>query len=491
MLLLVVLAGCVKMEVQESTSAPGETMPSTESDSVTTPPAGKMYELELTMKGSEALVLEFGQEFRDSGAEAWGWDAASGSEKISVEVQITGTVDSQTLGCYTLTYSASYQGIEKSLQRTVTVVDTTAPVITLVPDPEGSYLLPGEVYQEAGFSATDACDGDLTDWVVVRSDGDRMVYQVADSSGNQTTVYRQLIVDDPIPPVLELDGELEIEIFVGGFWQEPGFSAADNVDGDLTGMVQVSGTVDPNTAGEYVLTYEVVDGFGNVATAQRRVCVKAATPPVVVEPNGKVIYLTFDDGPSEYTERLLKILAKYDVKATFFVINTDYMHLIDDIVAGGHSIALHTKSHRYQKIYASEEAFFEDLYALQDIVYDRSGVMTTLMRFPGGSSNRVSKKYCVGIMSRLIKSVQDRGFVFFDWNVDSDDAGSANTADAVFQNVKDGVKGKQYSVVLQHDTRKYSVEAVEKIILWGLENGYTFLPLDSSSPTCHHSWVAN
>ena len=190
-------------------------------------------------------------------------------------------------------------------------------------------------------------------------------------------------------------------------------------------------------------------------------------------------------------ERLLKILRKYDVKATFFVINSQYIHLLDDIVADGHTLAIHSKTHRYEKIYASEEAYFDDLYAMQQIIYEKTGVTATVMRFPGGSSNRVSKKYCTGSMTRLIQAVQDRGFQFFDWNVDSDDAGSANTAEQVFQNVKKGVKGKQYSVVLQHDTRKYSVDAVERIIIWGLENGYTFLPLEPNSPECHHDWVKN
>ena len=109
-----------------------------------------------------------------------------------------------------------------------------------------------------------------------------------------------------------------------------------------------------------------------------------------------------------------------------------------------------------------------------------------LLRFPGGSSNTISKDYSKGIMTRLAAAVTERGFTYFDWNVDSNDAGGAKTADEVFNNVIKGVKNKQNSVVLQHDMKSYSVDAVEKIIVWGLKNGYTFLPLDANSPTCHH-----
>ena len=133
----------------------------------------------------------------------------------------------------------------------------------------------------------------------------------------------------------------------------------------------------------------------------------------------------------------------------------------------------------------SEEAFFEDLYACQKLIYDRTGVLTTLLRFPGGSSNTVSK-FNPGIMSRLTVAVQNAGFQYFDWNVDSNDAGGAKTAQEVFENVVNGCASRRVSIVLQHDIKGFSVEAVEKILIWGTENGYRFLALDSSSPGAHH-----
>ena len=204
-----------------------------------------------------------------------------------------------------------------------------------------------------------------------------------------------------------------------------------------------------------------------------------------VQPNGKVIYLTFDDGPSQYTPQLLDILDKYGVKATFFVVNTPYVHLVEDIVERGHAIGVHSATHDFKTIYASEDAFFADLTKMRDIIYNRTGVYTNLIRFPGGSSNTISK-FNPGIMSRLTRAVEDMGYHYFDWNVDSDDAGSTRTKDGVVTNVINGCKNRKISIVLQHDIKGYSVNAVEEILIWGLENGYTFLPLDMSSPTAHH-----
>ena len=204
-----------------------------------------------------------------------------------------------------------------------------------------------------------------------------------------------------------------------------------------------------------------------------------------VYPGNKVIYLTFDDGPGPYTAALLDLLDSYDVKATFFVMDNGYYHLMRRIVEQGHSIAIHTMTHNYRQIYASEEAFFADLYGMQQLIQEQTGVKTWLMRFPGGSSNAVSR-FNQGIMTRLTQAVQDAGFRYFDWNVDSDDAGSARSADVVYQNVITGLAQRNVSVVLQHDIHRYSVDAVERILIWGFENGYTFLPLQEDSPAVHH-----
>jgi peptidoglycan/xylan/chitin deacetylase (PgdA/CDA1 family) len=122
---------------------------------------------------------------------------------------------------------------------------------------------------------------------------------------------------------------------------------------------------------------------------------------------------------------------------------------------------------------------------MQQIIESETGVHTTLVRFPGGSSNTVSK-FNKGIMTRLSKLLGEMGFQYFDWNVNSGDAGQTTKTEEVVQFAIEGISHYDVAIVLQHDIKEYSVEAVEEIILWGLENGYRFLPLDPTSPNAHH-----
>ena len=204
--------------------------------------------------------------------------------------------------------------------------------------------------------------------------------------------------------------------------------------------------------------------------------------------SGGTIYLTFDDGPGAYTARLLDILAKYNVKATFFVTNAGDDSMILREYNEGHAVGLHTASHNYSYIYASIDNFFDDLYAVQDRVERITGYKSYLMRFPGGSSNTVSARYDGGtrIMSALVNEVEGRGFTYFDWNITSGDAGGTTTADGVYRNVVNNLKDGGNSVVLQHDIKGFSVDAVERIIQFGLANGFTFRKLDENSFTAHH-----
>ncbi len=454
---------------------------------VTAPTRPERLELQIT--GGDVITLECGTSFREPGAEAFGYGPGLNQQE-QVEVIIQGQVDTGKPGKYEITYTAAWRGQVVARKRTVHVVDTTPPEILLRSDP-GSYTLPGQPYREEGFTAWDTCDGDLTDQVERTELEGRVLYTVRDTAGNEAQVERVIRYFDPVPPELELYGQRQIRLRAGEEYREPGYTARDNCDGDLTAQVRVAGHVDIYTAGTYVLTYVVQDSYGNMAVQERTVIVSPIPQPEQTKPKGKTIYLTFDDGPGPDTERLLEILDKYDVKATFFVMNTSYIHLLPKIAQAGHSIGVHTTTHRYDLIYTSQEAYFADLFKMQQKVQELTGIHTTLIRFPGGSSNKVSKEYCPGLMTRLVKSVTDMGLQYYDWNVTAKDAGGAKSAQEVYRNVIEGIGDKKIAVVLQHDCYGFSVDAVEQIILWGLENGYTFRALTPESPSCKHNFMNN
>ena len=208
-----------------------------------------------------------------------------------------------------------------------------------------------------------------------------------------------------------------------------------------------------------------------------------------IEPTGATgtIYLTFDDGPGEYTAKLLDILRQYRVKATFFVTSAGDDELIGREYQDGHAIGLHTASHNYAYIYSNVDNFMADLDRVAERVKSITGQETRLMRFPGGSSNTVSRRYDHGarIMSELTQLVEERGYTYFDWNVASGDTDGLKSAEAVAERVINALKPGD-NVVLQHDVKEYSVAAVPQIIEYGYKNGYTFRALDVQSFAAHH-----
>lgn len=443
--------------------------------------------VEIRLAGAETMTVEFGENFQDPGTVAAVYGTYFWKQGVVpkfMEISVSDTVDWSRTGKYLLTYRAKCLGMEAEVSRTVRIVDTRCPQIILTEDPPGEVRLP---YREAGFRAVDNYDGDITDRVIRTEEPGKVLYAVVDSSGNPAFAQREIPGVDVQPPQILLTGGEEMAITVGTFFQEPGYQASDNLDGDVTDLVQVSGQVDWLRPGTYPLTYTVTDSAENQTTVTRNVVVEAKPRPTTVWPQGKVIYLTFDDGPGPDTLRLLDILDSYGVKATFFVTDSGYPNVMKQIVERGHSIGIHTASHVYKDVYADAQSYFADLYKMQNVIREATGLTTTLLRFPGGSSNTVSKKTSRGLMSVLVEAVRDAGFQYFDWNVDSDDAGRARKPETVLENVTDGVSRCSVAVVLQHDVHSYSVDAVEDIIIWGLNNGYSFQALQENSPGMHHS----
>ena len=435
--------------------------------------------------GEAEITVPWGRPYEEPGVRAVSVGRVSGESSEELPVYVEGEVDTGTMGNYELRYVARTMFRRYSIRRLVHVADCTAPEITLLHsvDYTPNWL---EGYREEGFTALDDVDGDLTDRVTVEQHGDSRVYTVTDAAGNCAQAVRQIPYSVGRPR-LSLNGGEELSVDASFAFTDPGFSCADAHGNDLSALVVREGEVIPFAAGEYVLSYRIENALGERVEALRRVTVRPLRNPDAGDPEGKLIYLSFDDGPGPFTDRLLDVLALYNVKATFFVtgLRPDYAGCIGRAWREGHSIGVHSASHNYRRIYASEEAFLADFKAMQDVIREQTGQETKLFRFPGGSSNTVSR-FNRGIMSRLTRMMSDMGYVYFDWNVSSGDAGGTESTERVLQNIIDGCSSRRVSVVLQHDVKEFSVDAVEQVIVWGLSNGYRFAALDEMGPDAHH-----
>ena len=208
----------------------------------------------------------------------------------------------------------------------------------------------------------------------------------------------------------------------------------------------------------------------------------------------KICYLTFDDGPSPNTASILSTLKKHDIKATFFVVGTNCEGRTEDlknIVADGHALGLHSTNHKYKEIYKSYDVFLADNQKLFDLIYELTGVKTYITRFPGGSNNLVNSG--VGndgkraFMKELCKRLNEQGFIYYDWHVDSLDASKASAERSVILNavVNQCVGRKNNAIVLMHDAygKKTTADALDEMITRLKEDGWIFRAMDETVQT--------
>lgn len=298
---------------------------------------------------------------------------------------------------------------------------------------------------------------------------------------------RTVTVADTAAPVLTLNGASSVNIFLGDGFIEPGYSAIDSYEGDLSSKVTVTGEIDNNTEGDYLLKYSVSDSSGNIAEAERKVVVKKR--PAQDE---SVIYLTFDDGPSSsVTAQDLDILKKNGIPATFYILNysPELLPIVKRELSDGHTVGIHGYSHDYSQIYTSPDVAMDNFLKLRDKLYNDTGYAAYTFRFPGGSSNTVSRRYCAGIMTQLSGMVEAAGYSYMDWNVSSGDAASTPlSSDAIAANVINGLKPGRANVVLMHDSgaKAATTAALQRIIDYGNANGYTFASIPEGMTPIHH-----
>lgn len=204
----------------------------------------------------------------------------------------------------------------------------------------------------------------------------------------------------------------------------------------------------------------------------------------------KTVYLTFDDGPSYLTEEILDILKDENVPATFFVTERQidkYADVVRRMQAENHTIGLHTSTHNYSYVYSSDENYFNDLNNIRQKVFRITGVKSRIIRLPGGSSNTISKKYNLGIITRITSALAKKSFYYFDWNIDSEDASGNLTKEDIYMNVTNRIHSGT-NIILMHDlsTKVSTKDALRDIIKYAKANGYTFAKITKSTPQIHH-----
>ena len=415
------------------------------------------------LTGKREITLEVNNEYKENGYLT--------NAKV---LEVSNNINTSKLGTYTVLYKYKKYNKIKETIRVVNIVDKTPPELDLIGNLEINNC--SKSYQEEGYAAFDNYDGDLTQKVEKEIKDGKIIYRVKDSSNNITTKERTFSNIDKEGPVIKLKGS-SVNLKINNKYVEQGYTVTDNCDDDLTSKVEITNNININKEGTYEVIYKVKDKSGNESKEVRKVTVYTPKKCFFSVSNGKpgVIYLTFDDGPStKNTARLLDILKEENVKATFFLIdktNTDY--LIKRMYDEGHTIGLHTASHNYKYIYSSTTNFIKDIEKIQEKVARITGEKSSIIRFPGGSSNTVSS-FNPGIMCTLSNMVIEKGYHYFDWNVSSGDAGSKRSKKNTYRNVTNNLSKNRANVVLMHDIYDSTVDAVKDIIKYGKDNGYTF-----------------
>ncbi len=442
----------------------------------------------ITLAGEPFVTVAQGDEYVDEGASAVWY-----RQDVSDQLYMTDNVDTSQIGTYEVRYNMDGRWMTFSVTRTVTVTDQTPPEIILTGE-DPVIVDSFDDYQEPGAIATDNCDGDVTDLMTISApeqiddETQEVYYYAEDTSGNKASAVRRVELKDEVLPEITLNGEETVSIDRYTEFDDPWVTATDNRDGDISDSVKRTGYVDIYRTGTYEVTYTATDSSGNSESINRTVEVEDAPCP-----EDHVICLTFDDGPSyPVTEEILDTLKANDVKATFFIL--DYseaeLPLIQRMIDEGHTIGIHGYSHEYGEIYSSADAFMDSVNTLAEKLKEDTGYEAFCLRFPGGSSNTVSRKYCEGVMTELVERVTEEGWMYFDWNVDSTDAEGENVAvETLVSHVEGELDPAQVNVVLSHDTSSYkqtTADALQTIIDYGKANGYTFQAITEDTVQVHH-----
>lgn len=438
----------------------------------------------IKINGSEEVTINLNDEYKDKGATIYNIIKVK-----NYKLYTKNKINNEKVGNYKIVYSTKFLFFNVEKSRIIHVIDNVAPKITLKGNTEIS-LCPNTVYKDEGYSVNDNYDKNLDSKVKISRERINdysfyIKYSIKDSSNNMTTAYRKIIEKDIEKPEIKLNGKDTVYLYVGDKYTEEGYFVKDNCDKQVN--VSIINNIDTLKVGVYNVDYIATDSAGNKNVISRKVYVLRKNTAMADGVPG-VIYLTFDDGPNDkYTEEILNILKEENVKATFFVTMKGSDALIKREFDEGHTVALHTASHQYNYVYSSVDNYFKDLNMVNERVKRITGKYSKIIRFPGGSSNTVSKKYSPGIMTKLTSLVVEKGYHYFDWNISSGDAGDVKTPIGVYNNVTRNLNKQRPNVILMHDINPNSVGALKNMIEYGKRNGYTFDKITYDTQMVTHS----
>lgn len=429
----------------------------------------------ITLSGLDEETVNIGDDYKEKG-----YNSKYIFHDMTEYITTTNNVDTKKFGNYQVIYKLKYQNKTYKKIRKILVKDIEPPKIILN---ENSYGCPNQEFIETGYEVSDNYDKDLTKKVKVNKSKNKWIYSVKDSSSNEAVIERNIEYSDKESPVIQLTNPTHT-IYINSVYTDPGYKIIDNCSKKID-QVNILGTVDTSKLGKYIISYEVKDEAGNLGKAER--VVNVINKPVFLN---KTVYLTFDDGPSgNITPQILDILKEEGAKATFFINDKgrglDY--LIKRAFDEGHTVASHTASHNFYSVYSSETTFFNEIDSIHNLIYNITGRRNKIFRFPGGSSNLISK-YNPGIMTRLVNEANNRGYLYYDWTIDSNDAVGANTKEQVYNNVIKYMGYHSLNIVLMHDAgNKYAtLSALRDIIRYGKSNGFVFLPITETTLQARH-----
>lgn len=445
---------------------------------------------EVILHGGDNYSVTVKTEYIDPGFDLVHNTSVISKDKYTYEVN--GKVNTDLLGTYKISYDIKYHLRRFHIERTVNVVDDVKPEITAnLEKIERDYCTKKDK-SKLTYTAIDNYDGDVTSKIEKEEDENNVILKVTDENGNTGELLLPIELSKKPDNYIKLNGSSTIYVTLNGNYSEKGATYYDGCGKKLDDKVSVSGTVNTKKTGTYTLTYSVASGIKKTrkVVVYKQASGSGGNTIISGNGNGKVIYLTFDDGPGAYTQKILNTLAKYNVKATFFVTNQfpGYVKLIKNEYQAGHTVAVHTYSHNY-KVYKSVDAYVSDFNKMNNVIEKYTGTKTRLFRFPGGSSNTVSRSYAKGVVKKIANYMTNAGYKYFDWDVDSGDASGASSS-KIISNVTSRVKYCSKCIVLMHDIKSTTANALDKLLNTLISKGYRFGTLSLSSPTVHHA-IAN